>query len=156
MNIFEKLKQLKLIQPDASFTERSKRDIFASPVPVMPFEKLTVRNVIFRFFEVGVATGLVVLFILIMTGNISDLPFSPVPFAAVSPAALHVEAQAVDIQINLAKLAYQASATTTAESTAVTSGKLSTIESLVASTSTLNSTTTSSLSVDDALKALSQ
>jgi hypothetical protein len=161
MNIFERIKQLKFIEPDASFAERSKRDIFASPVPAMPFRRPTLRRFVVRFFEVGVATALVAVFILIMTGGLSTLPFAPVPFSAVSPTALRVEAQAVDIQIQLATLAYQASAGTTAESTAVTGKKLSAIESLVApvassSVAAASSTVSSSLSVDDVLKALSQ
>jgi len=161
MNIFDRIKQLRWIEPDASFAERSKRDIFASPVPVLPFRRPTLRDVVLRIFEVGVATGLVILFVFVITGGVSNLPFAPVPFSAVSPKALHAEAQAVDIQIKLAALAYQASATTTAESTAATTKKFAVIASLAAPVASSSAVAPSSTavplpSVDDVLKVLSQ
>lgn len=156
MNLFDKLKQLKLIEPDASFAERSRREILATPQPIFPVGGLTPWRIFVRVFEVGVAGGLVALFILIMTSGVANSPLTPVPFSAVNPQALHAEAQAVDIQIQLAKLAYEASRATdtAAESTAMTHTAMSAM-AFSGATSTATSTATSSLSVEDALRALS-
>ena len=156
MNLFDKLKQLKLIEPDASFTERSRRDILATPQPIFPVGGLTPWRVFVRIFEVGVAGGLVALFILIMTSGIANSPLTPVPFSAVNPDALHAEAQAVDIQIQLARLAYEASRATgtAAESTIVSHAAMSPM-AIANTASSTTSTATTTLSVEDVLRTLS-
>jgi hypothetical protein len=164
MNIFDRIKQLKLIEPEARFAERSKRIILATLPPESPFRRVTLRQIFIRLAEAGVAGALVAIFLLVITTGVATSPLSPAPFAAVNPQALHAEAQAIDIQIKLAKLAYQASQET-AESTV--SGSVSPSNVLlslpVSGTSTVaaaNANATSSvspsLSVDEALKALSQ
>jgi hypothetical protein len=156
MNIFDKIKKLKLIEPDASFAERSKRVILATLPPELPFRRVSVRQVLMHLLEAGVAGGLVALFLLLITGSVTQSPLSPTPFAAVSPTALHAEAQAVDIQIELAQLAYQAAQGKSAESTPVTAAlpraSVTATSSLVVATSSASP----SLSVDDVLKALTQ
>ena len=157
MNLFERLKQLKLIQPDADYQVRSKRDIMASPV-MAPLRKLTVRQVLTRLFEAGVAGALVALFIFIITGSVANSPLVPAPFAAINPNALHAEAQAIDFQIKLADMAYQASISTgtSAESTAMNVAKLATPIKISATATASAVTSSAPVSLDTALQALSQ
>lgn len=163
MNLFDRLKNLKLIEPDAEFSERSKRDIMASP-PVLPFHKLSVRQILFRLLEAGVAGALVALFILVITGGTANSPLVPAPFAAIDPAALHAEAQAINIQIKLTDMAYEAveATGTSAESTATgvpaipAAAGVSTASTSTAQAATSTASSTTIVSVDQALKALSQ
>jgi hypothetical protein len=182
MNLFDRLKQLKLIEPDPAFSERSRRDVLATQPIVFPFRRFTPWQVFVRVIETGVAAGLVALFIFIMTGGVATSPLAPIPFAAVNPDALHAEAQAIDIQINLANMVYNASratgtmaqstvneshpatrvvllsivATSTgATSTATSTATTSSSSASLASSSPLSSSS-SPLSIEDVLKALSQ
>ncbi len=104
MNLFETLQEFKKIGPDASFTEKSKRAILATRqnVPHMsPF-----RGVL-QFIETGAAVVLAGFFILLITGAFSNSPYiAPVQFSVIDPAGLHAEAQAIDVQIQLAHVSY--------------------------------------------------
>ena len=170
MNLFETLKQFKNISPDPAYAEKSKRAILATN----PAERWSLGRWLAHTAETGVAVALVVFFIMVITGQLSGSPVSPIQFSVIDPQTLHAEAQAVDIQIQLAKIAYQEPATTTSESTAQiaaagvgsapsTAAALSAAikDSAVSSTpvagGTASSTTTSTpVTVDQALKALSQ
>ena len=111
MNLFETLKQFKNITPDPVNKEKSKRGILAT----MPQEPLNAWRIIAHIFETGIAVALAVFFILIITGQFSSNPYvSPVQFSVINPETLHAEAQAVDIQIQLAQVAYEESTTTPA------------------------------------------
>jgi hypothetical protein len=163
MNLLEFLKQIKMIEPDADYSEAAKRSVLASPTfPAIP--RFTARQILARMVETGFAVGLGILLIIFITGGFSGTSISPMPFAAVNPSTLRAEAQAVDMQIQLANLVYQESSSTVLESgTPAVLGSQSmslmiatsaASSSLLVETSTLQ--TTSSVSVDDALKALSQ
>lgn len=111
MNLFETLKQFKNITPDPANKEKSKRAILAT----MPRESLGAWRIIAGIFETGIAAALAVFFILVITGQFSNNPYvSPVKFSVINPETLHAEAQAVDIQIQLANVVYQESTTTPA------------------------------------------
>jgi hypothetical protein len=167
MNLFETLKEFKNISPDPAYTEKSKRAILA----VTPKESLSFRRVFAHIFETGVAVALTVFFILIIVGQFSNTPYvSPAQFSVINPATLRAEAQAVDIQIQLAKVAYQEPTSTTTETTAqrATSGAVAfpmkiadsaaTPSSSVSAVGSQGSSTVTStvVSVDEALNALSQ
>jgi hypothetical protein len=178
MNLFDRLKQLKLIEPDPAFSERSRRDVLATQPIVFPFRRFTPWQVFVRVIETGVAAGLVALFIFIMTGGVATSPLAPVPFAAVNPDALHAEAQAIDIQIKLANMVYNASRATgtmaqstvneshpatrvvllsiVATSTDATSTATNSSSSTSLASSSPLSSSSSPLSIENVLKALSQ
>ena len=171
MNLFDRIKQLKLIEPDRAYSERSRREILATEPSVFLFKRMSPWQIFVRVIETGVAAGLVALFIFIMTGGVATGPLAPVPFAAVSPEALHAEAQAIDMQIKLANLVYDASRAPGAisQSTAISNfsasqaalfaGAMTSTPAMASATSTATSSSasaTSSLSVDEALQALSQ
>ena len=170
MKLSDVFKQFKNIQPDADFSRHSRANILLSPQN----ERRTMRDM-FAFLhviETGAAVALVGFFVLILTGSFSPTrSIAPIQYAVIDPAGLHAEAQAIDMQIQLARVSYSGGVAVTAsapESTALTaqatSSALST--SMVASTSSLpaavaNSATSStatstSISVDQALTQLEQ
>jgi hypothetical protein len=113
MNLFELLKQFKNIKPDAAFSETSKRAIFA----MNPREETaraagsiwgSPRRTFLRLIETGVAVALTGFFILLITGALSGSRFAPVQYSAIDPQGLRAEADAIDIQIQLANLNYTA------------------------------------------------
>jgi hypothetical protein len=169
MNLFDRLKQLKLIEPNQAFSERSRREVMSFQPAIFPFKRVTPWQVFVRIIETGVVAGLAALFIFIMTGGVATSPLAPIPFSAVNPEALHAEAQAIDMQIKLANLVYDASKSDGAatQSTVITGlvakriALISGTSNATMSTSSTVATTsagaaTSSLTVDDALKALSE
>lgn len=164
MKLFNILSQFKRIEPDRDVAERSKREILMSPQA----ERMTLRGV-FAFLhviETGAAVAFAGLFILMLTGAFTDSPaIAPIQPAVIDPQVLHAEAQAVDMQIQLADVEYaQVSSTATGASTVAGPGALkgAMSKALVAATSSASgssSTSTASttpLSVDQALQQLSQ
>lgn len=171
MNFLETLKKFKTIKPDPSFSEKSKRAILASQqnIPGMnPFRG------ILQFIETGAAVVLAGFFILLISGTFSNSSYlAPVQYSVIDPAGLHAEAQAIDMQIQLANVSYPnvtgANNGSTAQSgapaatprafqaaiRAATSSDAS-LGAAVTQTSTQNAAATSSESVDDALRALSE
>jgi hypothetical protein len=164
MELFELLKQFKKIEPSASFTETSKRAILAT----IPREKFSVRRIFAGIFETGVAVALGVFFIMAIAGQFSSSPeIAPIQLSVMDPQALHAEAQAVDMQIQLVKLSYQESTTTPSTATLAQGGIQRPMMAAVMPAATDNTTTTlvdgtstapstSTVSIDDALKALMQ
>ena len=169
MKLSDVFKQFKNIQPDADFSRRSRTEILLSPQN----ERRTMRGV-FAFLhviETGAAVALVGFFILILTGSFSPTrSIAPIQYAVIDPAGLHAEAQAIDMQIQLADIVYP-QVTSTAVATPAVSVALtkafSTVlgtssSSAVAATSTAAASTsastasTTSLSVDQALQQLTQ
>jgi hypothetical protein len=167
MNLFETLKQFKKIEPRADFSERSKREILLSPQGE-PF----VRRRIFSFLhvlETGVAVALAGLFILILTGSFSGTnSIAPIQYSVIDPAGLHAEAQAIDMQIQLADINYpQVTSTASGASTVAAAAGVAVAfskaleenasSSVATSTASAAATSTpsSTLSVDQALEELS-
>jgi hypothetical protein len=106
MNLFETLKKFKSIDPDASYAEKSRRMILASPQN----EPQRARQIFVRIFETAGSLALAGALIFVIVGGFSSSRyFSPVSFQGIDPAALHAEAQAIDMQINIADLSYEQS-----------------------------------------------
>jgi hypothetical protein len=165
MNVQDILKQFKTIQPDAAFTEKSKRAILAQT----PREPISARRFIFGLLETGIAVALAGFFILVVTGQFPKNSYiAPVQLSVVNPETLHAEAQAVDIQIQLANLTYQESSSTSDESTpqvaaAIVAEQPSLIAAIASSSATSSSQTASAsstasttVSIDQALEQLSK
>lgn len=115
MNLFEILKQFKHIGPYPEFKETSRRAILA----VEPTPQWTARLTFLRLIETGVAVALTGFFVLLITGALSGSKIAPVQYSAIDPQSLRAEAQAIDIQIQLASLNY---AESSAESTVQIAG----------------------------------
>lgn len=169
MNLLETLKNFKTITPDPAFAEKSKRAILATE----PRERWSVKRAVAHFLEAGIAVALAVLFVFVIAGQFANAPLvSPAEFSVINPQTLRAEAQAVDIQIQLANVAYQEPTTTIGETTpqaiagtSAPSGFASAALHASATTSTSVSTgaegsstatSTPGVSVDEALKALSE
>lgn len=163
MNLFENLKQFKTIQPDPSYSETSKRAILAQGDLASVW---SAKRTIFRIFETGIAVALTGFFIFLLTGAFPSSKLAPVQFSAIDPQSLHAEAQAIDMQIELANVSYQEG---TSESTkqsalppaaaaavALSTSTASTTPAVPNASSTASSTTTSTLTIDQALQTLSQ
>lgn len=162
MELFEILKQCKLVKPDEAFTDKSRRAILASS----QFEShvsmgvFKTQRFIFRFIETGAALALAGLFIVLIMGGFSGTAIAPVRFSAIDPKTLRAEAQEIDAQIELASLNYSEPATVT-ESTQKLAASLQNKPNVVTATSTaaISSSTTnpsSALSIDQALEELTK
>lgn len=171
MNLFETLREFKKVEPDSSFTEKSKRAILATQQNIpstSPF-----RGVL-RFIETGAAVVLAGFFIILITGAFSNSgSIVPVQYSVINPAALNAEAQAIDVQIQLAHVSYAegapkvapavgstpfaAAATSSALSTSMTAVTSSVAAVASAATSATSSAATSTtVSVDQALLQLTR
>jgi hypothetical protein len=171
MKLSDILKPFKNIQPDADFSRHSRAEILLAPQN----ERRTMRGV-FAFLhviETGAAVALAGFFILILTNSFSPTrSIAPIQYAVIDPTGLHAEAQAIDMQIQLADIVYpQVTSTvvaTPAASAALTKafaavlGTPAASSSVAVATSTADASTsapaasTTPLSVDQALQQLTQ
>jgi hypothetical protein len=171
MELFETLKQFKKITPDATRQEISKRAILAQ-TPLEPRVVWGVRRSLAAIFETGFAVALTVFFILIIIGKFpGQSSVAPVQLSVINPTTLKAEAQAVDIQIQLAQIAYTET-TSTAESTPQTTAAIAAKQPGLAAAAVAAATSSSatsgggaasstnasstSISIDQALQELSQ
>jgi hypothetical protein len=171
MKLFDLLKQFKNIEPDAGFTERSKRQILLTPQT----DRRTMRGV-FAFLhvlETGAAVVLAGFFILILTGSFSPTrSLAPIQYSVIDPQGLHAEAQAIDMQIQLADVEYAQVTSTAATASngvvpvalnhafsAAVNAQTSSVSTPPTTAPTSQSSTptasTTALSVDQALQQLS-
>lgn len=173
MKISEIFSQFKNIKPDPLYAEKSKRVVLASPQTPANVRERGIM-VFLRALETGVALVLAGFFIMLATGTFNGSPLAPVQYSVIDPNGLHAEAQAIDIQIQLANLDYSevppaaSGATTTvlpaaaiaafraAGVGAATSSPSSSASAAASSSATSTSATSTDLSVDQALQALSQ
>jgi hypothetical protein len=171
MKLFDILKQFKSIEPDAQVAQRSRTEILLSP-----HSKQTGMRGVFAFLhvlETGAAVVLAGFFILILTGGFSGAhSIAPIQYSVIDPNGLHAEAQAIDMQIQLANVDYpQVTAATAAPVAlpAATRAAFSRAAVMQPSTSsstptssidiasdTATSTPSSSITIDQALQTLSQ
>lgn len=170
MKISDILKQFKNIEPNAQFSERSKREILLSPQT----EPRTMRGV-FAFLhalETGAVVALVGFFILILTGSFSPTrSIAPIKYSVIDPQGLQAEAQAIDMQIQLEDIEYPQVTSTVSGSTVTSPAALTKAFAVALSAqstssastpasseaeSTSTATTTTTLSVDQALQQLSK
>jgi len=167
MNLFETLKHFKTIEPDPVFREKSKRAILTT------HQKMGIGFGILQFLETGVAVVLTGFFILLITGGFAGQQLlAPVQYSVIDPQGLRAEAQAIDMQIELANVNYaEVTATTTVGTTAESTPPLAPVKSLVplmvAASSSVSSSlasgapasstdSSSTLSIDQALEQLSK
>jgi hypothetical protein len=171
MELFETLRQFKKITPDEAYREKSKRMILAH-TPTEPLALWGFRRTVAAIFETGFAVALTVFFILIIVGKFpGQSSVGPVQLSVINPDTLKAEAQAVDIQIQLAQIAYTET-TSTAESTPATTAAIAAKQPALAtaaataasssdasgesSTSSTESPTSTTVSIDQALQELAQ
>jgi hypothetical protein len=106
MDIHELLKQLKTLTPDAEYSARSRRVILSAPRKEV---KRGVWDVILGTLQAGSAIVLTGILILLIVGGFSGAPWLGKPFTPEFDfQSLQAEADAVDIQIQLTEVSYQA------------------------------------------------
>lgn len=162
MNLLDILKQFKNIAPDPAFKESSKRAILArEPLAAVAPRGWSAQRTLWRILETGVAVALTGFFVLLITGAFSGSALAPVQYSAISPESLRAEAQAIDIQIQLANVTYAESA---AESTAQIAGvkqvapknATSSVFPSAALAPQASSTASPAVTIDQALQSLAQ
>ncbi len=174
MKLSEILKQFKQIEPGAEYSEHSRTEILLSP-QVAPRTWRSVFTVL-HMIETGAAVAIAGFFIFILAGSFSPTrSIAPIQYAVIDPAGLHAEAQAIDMQIQLADVEYpqvtstpsssiSTIATTTpalpasafAPAVAPQSTPSSSVSAAPATTASTSTASTTILSVDQVLQQLSQ
>ena len=103
MDLLETLKQFKNIEPDRGFTKRS-RNLILREHGAMPGFFSIFKNTL----EVGASLALAGLMVFVILGGLASVRFfEPLEIAALDPANIRAEAEAIDIQIKLAGLDYE-------------------------------------------------
>ena len=157
MDVIKILKKLKNIEPGKEFTETSRRLILnVAPKPELGFWNILVKNL-----ELGASLALAGLLIFLIVGGFSAWRiFSPMQISNIDPTALRAEAQAIDIQIQLANLNYKTIAppksgeSTPPSATAATGAAAP--GSQTESGPRANASTSIPLTIDEALQKLSE
>jgi hypothetical protein len=164
MNLEQSLQQLKKITPNEKITHQSRAIILAhTPLPPPISWAARIGSFIVENVQIATSIALTSITIILFTSGPSILEkISPLKFASVDRSAITAEAEAVDIQIKLAELAYieperlipaPALAVLANKMTAVGTNETSTVTS---STTPELPTTESSASIEEALDSLSQ
>lgn len=163
MNLLELLKQFKNIEPDPAFKETSKRAVLAAAPAMSAARGWSAQRTIWKIIETGVAVALTGFFVLLITGAFSGSELSPIQYSAIDPQSLHAEAQAIDIQIQLANLNYsEPAAQSTMQIAGAKTGGAKNASPLASSTAngtasaTATSTASTTVSIDQALQSLAQ
>ena len=166
MDPIEILKQFKNIEPDKDYTKKSRFLIVHSTRKnKFGFWQLFLKNI-----ELGTTVALTGLLIFMILGGFSAWRItSPLQISDLDPTGLKAEAQAIDIQIELANLNYNGGVTSikSAESTPATPQQNSSqaeaekivpkpIEAENIAATQDNISTSSAVSIDEALQKLSE
>ncbi len=158
MDIIELLKQFKKIEPGKEYAKQSRHSILS----LKQKERQTFWQIFARSAKVGTALAFSGLLIFMILGGFSAWKMlSPLQISNLDPASLKAEAQAIDMQIQLANLNYENNAAgKTDESTqasplpASSSPKPS--ESPSPAEKAQNAPSSTPISVDEALQKLSE
>lgn len=103
MDLAKLLKQLKTIEADRDYTEKSRRLILASPRPA----NFGFWQIVLKHLAATVSLTLTGILIFLILGGFSAWKtFSPLRVSSLDQAGLKAEAQAIDIQIQLTNLDY--------------------------------------------------
>ena len=106
IELTELLKELKKITADSYYTARV-RAYFVQEKESRPIVRLTLAQLIFNTFQTSSAIVLAGILMLAALGGLSLSQFwSPVKLTSLDPVGIRVEAQAIDIQIQLSNLNY--------------------------------------------------
>jgi len=104
MDLYDLLKKLQTIEPNRDYTETSRRVVLSTP----RVAKLSPFRILFRALESSAAVLVASMLVLIFFGGFSVLRIlTPgAPSKTFDPLTLRAEAEAIDIQIQLANLNY--------------------------------------------------
>lgn len=110
MEITELLKKIKMVEADRDYSRNSKSIILSHTKEEIFDTHITVGEIISGVFRSGWAMALTAVFLFLAIGGFSVLKiFSPATTAVVDMTGLKAEARAIDTQIELTNIAYNAS-----------------------------------------------
>jgi hypothetical protein len=113
------LKQLKHLKPDEAYTLRS-RNVILETLPADEVPVLTPWRVFTHSLQFGSSIAMVGIFLILVFGGFSTWSFlSPFRLTSLDPASLRAEAEAVDIQLEIANIRYAPVAKTAPSPTAM-------------------------------------
>ncbi len=160
MDVLELLKEFKKIEPDKNYTLRSKMEILGA---ISNEKKLW--SFMWPSLRLSTATLITGFLIMVIFASFSIIKFSaPVKFSSLDPISLKAEAEAIDIQINLAKLGYENPVSIVNQTTTVKIGdrknesgiRNSNQEQVLSKTSEATEQEQPPLSIDETLRILSR
>ena len=167
MNTEKLLQKIKTVAPDSNYTAQSRMLIVGETPRALP--AFGVKEIFFNILNSGSAIALAAVLLLLAAGSFSLIKFfAPATTALLDPAGLRAGAQAIDIQIELANIAYQeptlisetSSAPFAAKAKAVAPKRNNIGKELGSEAEKLGllspASSTSRISIDDALDALSR
>ncbi|SRR5258708_39879769 len=163
MNLLENLKNLKHIEPSRDFKEKSRALILNT----LPAQKIGIFDIILKKVEIAASVGLAGVLIFLIFGGFSAWKFmGPLNVSGLDPTGLKAEADAVDMQIELTNLNYNApnAAAPVAESTPSTSAPkpaaqppaAAPLDTSNTATATDNTTSSPYVPIDNVLQTLGQ
>lgn len=147
MNHFEHLKRLNRIEPDPAYAERSRRLIISAPQKL----RVSIWDNFMNSLRSGSAVAVAVLALVILGGGYSMMRYLKTT-GGLDRGALSAEAQAIDMQIELADIKY--SSLPFADNHAKKPAHPA--KSADATSTAPTATSTPGMTLDDALNALSQ
>ncbi len=154
MDLFGNLKQLKNIEAGREFTKKSRGLVLAS-LNIEPSANKKVFGTLLSVFDVVASLALAGFLIVLILGGVSSFKaFQPLQITAIDPANIKAEAQAVDLQIQLANLNYKDSSVRSSGESTVPSGAKK--QSNTKNTSNEKVANSDQLSIDEALRLLSE
>ncbi len=159
MNLNELLKQFKYIEADREYTRKSRSLILSAKHTA----RVSLADIFLKNVQLAASVALAGLLIFMIVGGFSAWRmFSPLQIANLDPVGLKAEAQAIDIQIQLANLNYGEAALAPAKSgestPAITPAPAPAPkqETSAVTAPALQDNATSAVSIDEALDKLSQ
>ena len=109
MEIIELLKKIKSVEANHDYSRKSRGIILSHAKEETFNSNITVGGIIAGVFRSGWATALTAVFLFLVIGGFSVLKiFSPATTAVVDITGLKAEAQAIDAQIELTNIVYNA------------------------------------------------
>lgn len=110
MELIELLKKLKNIKPDSDYSRKSRMVVLSCKENRLPIFSFSLKEIASGVLHSGWAMALTAIFLFLTIGSFSVLKIlSPATTAVVDLTGLKAEAQAIDAQIELTNVVYNAS-----------------------------------------------
>ena len=156
MNIFELLKQLNKIKPDKNYVLMSKEKILKHQEQNEAFEIKTSLNPSRLIFRLGYSLAITFSAFIIIFGAILFFKSFTPKLEALNPQAIKAEADAIDFQIQLSKIIYNAKENNSKNILLRKISATNTEESKTIIEASSTETSTNPVSIEDVLDILSK
>lgn len=157
MDIHDIFKQLKTLEPDAAYVARSRESILSTKKLRISGSGFGILRIFGEVFKSASAIALTSIAIVVIFGGFSVWQLVKPGLLALDPAGLRAEAQAIDIQIQLAGVEYQESTIAEAGDVSRNKNPFALLPKKTESPADKEaSSSTAPVSVEDALDALAE